>query len=96
MGKAPSTKQFEEWVADYLTSYEDYNQDTVHEYVDGIVPLTYHEIWQRFDEMSLKITQAHVGLEIWKVMRAEIYDAYYAAFIEVLDETLEELEQEEE
>jgi len=94
MVETPCIKMFERWVGDYLTSYEDYNQDTIHEYVDGIVPITYYGIWEKFDEMSLEITQAHVGLEIWKVMRAEIYDAYYAAFIEVLDETLEELEQE--
>jgi len=91
----PSTDEFEEWVADYLTSYDDYNTDTMHEYVDGIVPISYYGIWERFDEMCLEITQAHVGLEIWKVMRAEIYDEYYAAFVEVLDEKLSELEQEE-
>tara|TARA_R100001198_G_C5126999_1_gene147011 strand:+ start:80 stop:367 length:288 start_codon:yes stop_codon:yes gene_type:complete len=91
---APSRTYFEKAVADYLEAYEDYDQDTIHEYVDGIVPITYHGIWQKFDSMNLIITEAHVGLEIWKVMRAEVYDAYYEIFVEILDEALEELEQE--
>lgn len=90
----PSRQTFENWVKDYLETYEDYDQDTIHEYVDGIVPITYHGIWQKFDSMNLIITEAHVGLEIWKVMRAEVYDAYYEIFVEELDEALEELEQE--
>lgn len=90
----PSRQAFRVWVNDYLETYEDYNQDTIHEYVDEIVPITYHGIWLKFDSMNLIITEAHVGLEIWKVMRAEIYDAYYEIFVEELDEALEELEQE--
>ena len=91
---APSKTYFEEAVADYLEAYEDYDQDTIHEYVDGIVPDDYHEIWKRFDDMSLEITEAHVGVAIWEVMRAEIYEEYYAEFVEVLDEALENLQQE--
>ena len=91
---APSRTYFEEAVADYLEAYEDYNQDTIHEYVDGIVPITYYEIWQKFDEMSLEITEAHVGVPIWKIMRQVVYEEYYYEFVEVLDEALEELEQE--
>ena len=91
---APSRTYFEKAVADYLESYEDYNQDTINEYVDGIVPISYHGIWEKFDSMNVKITEAHVGLEIWKVMRAEVYDVYYGIFVEILDEALEELEQE--
>ena len=90
----PSRQAFRVWVNDYLETYEDYNQDTIHEYVDEIVPITYHGIWLKLDSMNLIITEAHVGLEIWKVMRAEIYDAYYEIFVEELDEALEELEQE--
>ena len=92
----PSRQTFENWVKDYLETYEDYDQDTIHEYVDGIVPITYHGIWQKFDSMNLIITEAHVGLEIWTVMRAEVYDAYCEIFVEELDEALEELEQEDE
>ena len=90
----PSRETFRFWVKDYLETYEDYSQEAIHEYVDGIVPITYHGIWQKFESMNIKITEAHVGLEIWKVMRAEIYDAYYEIFVEELDEALEELEQE--
>lgn len=91
---APSRTYFEKVVADYLEAYEDYNQDTIHEYVDGIVPSNYHGIWKRFDEMSLVITKAHVGVPIWQVMRQVVYEEYYAEFVEELDEALEELEQE--
>lgn len=91
---APSRTYFEKAVADYLEAYEDYDQDTIHEYVDGIVPTSYHGIWQRFDEMSLEITEAHVGVAIWEIMRAELYEEYYSEFVDVLDEALEELEQE--
>jgi len=83
----PSREKFEEWVKDYLTCYDDpTNDDNIFEYVDGLVPESYYKIWQEFDEMSLEINESHVGMEIWKIMRMHLFDAYYPIFIEVYEE----------
>lgn len=76
----------EEWVADYLDSYDDYNDDTIREYVGEQVPHYYGDIMNCFEHMQLKITEAHLGRTIWAVMQEDIFNEWYNFFIEVMEE----------
>jgi hypothetical protein len=83
----PNRETFEEWVKDYLTCYDDHdNPDNLWEYVDSVIPISYHEICKQFDEMSLKTEQYQVGMPIWKIMQINIFEKYYAIFTEVYEE----------
>ena len=62
------------------------NDDNMLEYVDGLVPDTFYQIWKEFNEMSLEIDESHIGMEIWKVMQINLFESYYAIFIEVYEE----------
>lgn len=83
----PSRERFEEWVKEYLMVHDDpTNDDNMLEYVDGLVPDTFYQIWKEFNEMSLEIDESHIGMEIWKVMQINLFESYYAIFIEVYEE----------
>ena len=84
--KNPSRKEMEEWVADYLESYDDYNDAAIREYVEGQLPVYYSNIMKCFQHMQLEITEAHVGRPIWAVMQEEIFNEWYNFFIEVIEE----------
>lgn len=83
----PNRETFEEWVKDYLICYDDpTNNNNMVEYVEGLVPDSYYQIWKEFNDMSLEINESHVGMEIWQVMRAHLFDEYYPIFNEVYEE----------
>jgi len=83
----PSREKFEEWVKDYLMVNDDHtNDDNILEYVDGLIPHSFYEICKQFDEMSLEIEQYQVGMPIWKIMQINLFESYYAIFIEVYEE----------
>ena len=84
--KNPSRKDMEEWVADYLDSYDDYNDSTIREYVEMQLPPYFSGIMNCFENMQLKITEAHLGREIWDVMLEDIFNEWYNFFIEVKEE----------
>tara|TARA_R110002050_G_scaffold288321_1_gene440262 strand:+ start:1695 stop:1970 length:276 start_codon:yes stop_codon:yes gene_type:complete len=89
----PSREKFVEWVEDYKSTYEDIDSnDNIHEYVEGLVPHSYHEISKQFDDMSLEIVAHHVGMPIWKVMWSNLYEHYYCRFCEVYEEEREEFQ----
>lgn len=83
----PSREKFEEWVKDYQMTYDDPTKDdNMLEYVDGLVPHSFHEISKQFDDMSLEIEAHQVGMPIWKVMQLNLFESYYALFIEAYEE----------
>ena len=83
----PSTEKFEEWVKEYLMVNDDHdNTDNMWEYVDGLIPHSFYGIWKQFDEMNLEIEQHQVGMPIWKIMQINLFESYYAIFVEVYEE----------
>ena len=87
----PSREKFVEWVEDYKRTYEDIDSnDNIHEYVDNLIPHSFHEISKKFDDMSLEIELNHLGMPIWKVMQIHLYDCYFDRFCEVYEEEREE------
>tara|TARA_R110002020_G_scaffold366792_2_gene578783 strand:- start:867 stop:1154 length:288 start_codon:yes stop_codon:yes gene_type:complete len=88
----PSNDTFMEYAKDYHTSYDEPNDDNMFEYVDGIVPHTYFEISEQFNDMHLEIEQYQVGMPIWKVMQINLFEQYYQTFKEIYEEYVEMFE----
>ena len=88
----PSNDTFMEYAKDYHTSYDEPNDDNMFEYVDGIVPHTYFEISEQFNDMHLEIEQHQVGMPIWKVMQINLFEQYYETFKEIYEEYVEMFE----
>ena len=86
MEQNPSRKEMKEWVADYLESYDDYNDDTIREYIEMQLPNYFGGIVNCFENMQLEITETHLGRPIWAVMKEDIFNEWYAFFIEVMEE----------
>jgi len=70
-------------VAEYKNQYDD--EDGIHEYIDSLVPIYYHDITNAFWQMTSLITDDDVGLPIWQVMTKHIYEAYFEAFMNEWD-----------
>lgn len=70
---------WEKEVEEYKTQYED--EDGIHEFVESLVPIYYHDILNTFTNMTLKINEAHIGLPIWQVMAHFIYESYMEEFM---------------
>ena len=70
-------------VAEYKKQYDD--EDGIHEYIDSLLPIYYHDILEAFNDMTELITDDDMGQPIWSVMTKHIYEAYYEAFCEEWD-----------
>ena len=74
--------QYIDWeymVIEYKRQYAD--EDGIHEFIDGLVPVYYNEVLEVFNDMTELITPDDVGLSIWKVMTKHIYNSYYELFM---------------
>jgi len=70
-------------VKDYKKQYD--NDIFIHEYVDSLVPIYYHDILRAFSSGNLwantDIEQAHVGMPVWRFMQEVIYEEYMNEFM---------------
>ena len=76
-------KDWEDMVKEYKKQYDD--EDGIHEFIDGLVPIYYGEIYSVYHEeigtpLGIEIESQHVGLSIWQVMNIDIFNSYWESF----------------
>ena len=74
---------WEEMVEQYKQQYDD--EDGIHEFIDSLVPVYYHDILKAFSAWAELITGDDMGLPIWQVMTKHIYESYYNSFMNKWD-----------
>ena len=77
-----------EAVEEYHKQYDD--EDGIHEYVDGLLPVNYWEIehyynvYRGTNPLGVKIEEGHVGLSFWQIMSFELYEKFMGYFMEAI------------
>ena len=90
--------EMKDYVLDYMKDNDDiFDTDRINEYVDGMLPLYYGEIYNQYHRhlgtpLSIEITQDMVGLAIWEIMNRQLFDEYFTLFIDELYRIYEEEE----
>ena len=85
-----------DYVLDYMKDNDNiFDTDRINEYVDGLLPLYYSEIYNEYHRhlgtpFSIEITQDMVGLAIWEIMNRQLFDEYFTLFMDKLNEIHEE------
>ena len=76
---------------------EDYHiiEDGISEYIDGILPIYYGDIYQTYHDvigtpLNIEIKPEHVGMPFWHIMNHQIYEEFYSLFMEAWNEAEEE------
>jgi hypothetical protein len=75
---------WEELVIEFGKQYTIHSHDNIHEFIDGIVPIYYHDIMEEARKLRLyhEVIGPHqVGQSIWKILQYHIYEAYYEEFM---------------
>tara|TARA_R100000750_G_scaffold58367_1_gene46033 strand:+ start:50 stop:337 length:288 start_codon:yes stop_codon:yes gene_type:complete len=91
-------RHFRNYVLDYMKDNDDvFDSDKIHEYVDGLLPLYYGQIYHDYHDLigtplGIEITQDMVGMEVWQVMNMRLFDEYLTLFMEKLHQITEEEE----
>ena len=70
----------------------EYDDEQIHEWVDGMVPIYYVDIRNSFESFSDTITEDDVGSTISEIMQRAIYHNYYDLFTTALTDYRETLE----
>ena len=90
--------EMKDYVLDYMKDNNNiFDTDRINEYVDGLLPLYYSEIYNQYyrhlgTPLSIEITQDMVGLAIWEIMNRQLFDEYFTLFIDELYRIYEEEE----
>lgn len=83
---------------DYMKDNDEvFDTDRINEYVDGLLPLYYGDIYNKYHDLlgtplGIEITQDMVGRQFWQVMNTHLFDEYFELFMNKLYEIHEEEE----
>ena len=82
-----------EAVEEYHKSYDD--EDGIHEYVEGLIPVNYWEINSAYDDyigtpLGIEIEEGHVGLSFWQIMSLHLFEEFMGHFMEAFNAYEEE------
>jgi hypothetical protein len=82
-----------EAVKEYKEQYD--NEDGIHEYVDGLLPIYFGEIYTLYHDLigtplSIMIEPHHTGLEVGQIMLNQLFEEYMQKFMEAWNEAEEE------
>ena len=82
-----------EAVEEYHKSYDD--EDGIHEYVEGLIPVIYWEINSAYDDyigtpLGIEIEESDVGLSLWQIMTRHLFEHFMGHFMEAFNAYEEE------